>query len=94
VVPAGHVARIGLIQMAGACEPSQHLSAHRLLHRGEVFGCQRCRLCKAVGVALGYATALSVLRFIGPDLGAGHFRGLTATPALESGAFPRPACPW
>ena len=46
MVPAGHVARIGVIQMAGAGEPAQHPSAHRLLHRGEVFGCQRRRLCK------------------------------------------------
>ena len=41
VVPAGHVARIGVIQMAGTGEPAQHPSAHLLLHCGEVFGCQR-----------------------------------------------------
>jgi hypothetical protein len=44
VAPAGHVARIGLLEMTGAGEPAQHASAHLLLHRGEVFGCQRAGL--------------------------------------------------
>jgi len=44
VVPAGHVARIGVIQMAGTGEPAQHPSAHLLLHCGEVFRCQRTDL--------------------------------------------------
>lgn len=37
----------------------------------------------AAGLLLGYALAALVLRFIGADLGAGHFRGLSAAPALE-----------
>ena len=41
MVPAGHVARIGWVEMTGAGEPAQHASAHLLLHRGEVFRCQR-----------------------------------------------------
>jgi hypothetical protein len=41
VVPARHVARIGWVDMTGAGEPAQHPSAHLLLHRGELFGCQR-----------------------------------------------------
>ena len=44
MVPAGHVARIGLVEMTGAGKPAQHPSAHLLLHRGEVFGCQRAGL--------------------------------------------------
>ncbi len=39
-----------------------------------------------LGVALGYMLAGLVLRFVGADLGAGHFRGVTATPALEPAA--------
>jgi hypothetical protein len=41
VGPARHGARIGLVEQAGAGEPTQHPSAHLLLHRGEVFRCQR-----------------------------------------------------
>ncbi|MCW5621015.1 MAG: FtsX-like permease family protein, partial [Burkholderiales bacterium] len=37
----------------------------------------------AAGLLLGYALATLVLRFIGADLGAGHFRGLSAAPAFE-----------
>jgi putative ABC transport system permease protein len=37
----------------------------------------------ALGVAAGYALAAGVLRYVGPDLGAGHFRGLVAAPAIE-----------
>ena len=37
----------------------------------------------AAGVALGYLLAYAGLRFVGPDLGAGYFRGITATPRLE-----------
>ena len=44
MVPAGHVARIGVIQMAGTGEPAQHPSAHLLLHCGEVFRYQRTGL--------------------------------------------------
>ena len=44
MAPAGHVARIGVIQRAGTGEPAQHPSAHLLLHRGEVFRCQRTGL--------------------------------------------------
>jgi len=44
VVPAGHAARIGVIQMAGTGDPAQHASAHLLLYCGEVFGCQRTSL--------------------------------------------------
>ena len=44
VVPAGHVARIGRVESAGAGESAQHASAHLLLDRGEVFGCQRIGL--------------------------------------------------
>jgi hypothetical protein len=40
VVPARHVARIGVVEMASAGEPAQHASAHLLLHRGEVFRAQ------------------------------------------------------
>ena len=43
VVPAGHVARIGWVERTGAGEPAQHASAHLLLHRGEVFWCQRTK---------------------------------------------------
>ena len=38
------------------------------------------------GIALGYGLAAAVLRFVGADLGAGHFRGLDAAPALEPAA--------
>jgi hypothetical protein len=41
VVPAGHVLRIGRVERTCAGEPAQHPSAHLLLHRGEVLGCQR-----------------------------------------------------
>ncbi len=44
MVPARRVQRIGLVEMPGAGEPTQHPSAHLLLHRGEVFGCQRAGL--------------------------------------------------
>ncbi len=37
----------------------------------------------AAGVALGYLLAVAGLSFIGPDLGAGYFRGITATPKPE-----------
>jgi hypothetical protein len=46
MVPAGHVARIVGVEMAGAGEPAQDPSAHLLLHRGEVFWCQRAGLGK------------------------------------------------
>jgi hypothetical protein len=41
LVPAGHVLRIGWVEGNGVGEPAQHASAHLLLSRGEVFGCQR-----------------------------------------------------
>jgi putative ABC transport system permease protein len=41
----------------------------------------------AAGVALGYSLAYLGLRFVGPDLGAGYFRGVTATPKLEPEAL-------
>ena len=44
MIPAGHVARIGWVEGACAGEPTQHASAHLLLHRGEVFGCWRTGL--------------------------------------------------
>ena len=44
MVPARHVARIGVVERAGTGEPAQHASAHWLLHRGEVFRCQRIGL--------------------------------------------------
>jgi len=37
----------------------------------------------AAGIVLGYALAAIVLRVVGADLGAGHFRGVDAAPALE-----------
>jgi len=37
----------------------------------------------AVGVAAGYGLAVAVLRTVGADLGAGHFRGVVAAPTLE-----------
>jgi len=40
----------------------------------------------AAGIALGYGLAAAVLRFVGADLGAGHFRGLDAAPTLEPAA--------
>ena len=43
----------------------------------------------AAGVALGYLLAYVGLRFVGPDLGAGYFRGITATPRLEPVALAR-----
>jgi len=46
VIPARHVARIGRVEMAGAGEPAQDPSAYLLLHRGEVFWCQRAGLGK------------------------------------------------
>jgi hypothetical protein len=46
VVPAGHVLRIGWVERSGAGHPAQHPSAHLLLHRGEVFRCQRIGLGK------------------------------------------------
>ena len=46
VVPAGHVARIGMVEMIGAGEAARHRSAHLRLHRGEVFWCQRAGLGK------------------------------------------------
>jgi putative ABC transport system permease protein len=36
-----------------------------------------------LGLLLGHALAAAVLQFIGADLGAGHFRGVAATPRLE-----------
>jgi hypothetical protein len=41
VVPAGHVARIGWVERAGAGEPARHAPTHLLLHRGEVLWCER-----------------------------------------------------
>jgi len=41
----------------------------------------------ALGIVLGYALAAAVLRFVGADLGAGHFRGVEAAPALEPWAI-------
>jgi hypothetical protein len=46
VVPARHVARNGWVERSGAGEPAQHASARLLLHRGDIFRCQRCRLGK------------------------------------------------
>ena len=46
MVPARQVSRIGVVETAGAGEPAQHASAPLLLHRGEVFWCQRGRLGK------------------------------------------------
>jgi len=40
----------------------------------------------AIGLALGYALAQSVLRVMGPDLGSGFFRGLDARVAAEPAA--------
>jgi putative ABC transport system permease protein len=37
----------------------------------------------AAGVALGFLLAYLGLRFVGADLGAGYFRGITATPRVE-----------
>ncbi len=37
----------------------------------------------AAGIALGYGLASVGLRLVGPDLGAGYFLGLTATPHLD-----------
>ena len=37
----------------------------------------------ALGLVLGYALAVVVLHTIGADLGAGHFRGLIAVPAVD-----------
>jgi len=37
----------------------------------------------AMGVALGFLLAYLGLRFVGADLGAGYFRGITATPRVE-----------
>lgn len=37
----------------------------------------------AIGVALGYLLAVLGLSLVGPDLGAGYFRGVTATPRVE-----------
>lgn len=37
----------------------------------------------AAGIVLGYALAAAMLRFVGADLGAGHFRGVDAAPTLE-----------
>jgi putative ABC transport system permease protein len=36
-----------------------------------------------LGVIVGYALAAAVLQFVGADLGAGHFRGVAATPRIE-----------
>ena len=36
-----------------------------------------------LGVLVGYALAAAVLQFVGADLGAGHFRGVAATPRIE-----------
>jgi hypothetical protein len=44
VVPAGHLARIGGIERAGAGKPAQHAGAHLLVHCGAVCGCQRAGL--------------------------------------------------
>ena len=44
MVPARDVARIGRVEMTGAGKPTQHAPAYLLLHRGEVFGCQRAGL--------------------------------------------------
>jgi len=53
-----------------------------LLAEGGIVGA----IGSAVGVVLGYVLAVLVLRFVGADLGAGHFRGVTATPTLEPAA--------
>jgi putative ABC transport system permease protein len=37
----------------------------------------------ALGLFLGYALAVVILQTIGADLGAGHFRGLIAAPAID-----------
>jgi len=37
----------------------------------------------AMGLALGFLLAYLGLRFVGADLGAGYFRGITATPRVE-----------
>jgi hypothetical protein len=44
VVPAGHVARICGVEMAGAGEPAQHPSAEQLVHCHEIVRCQHGRL--------------------------------------------------
>jgi putative ABC transport system permease protein len=41
----------------------------------------------ALGVGLGYGAAFAVLRWVGPDLGAGYFQGLRAAPAVEPAAL-------
>ncbi len=50
-----------------------------LLAEGAVLGV----IGAAAGVVLGYLLAYAGLRLVGPDLGAGYFRGITATPRLE-----------
>jgi putative ABC transport system permease protein len=50
-----------------------------LLAEGAVVG----GIGAGLGVAAGYALAAAVLRHVGADLGAGHFRGLVAAPAVE-----------
>jgi hypothetical protein len=47
VVPARHVPCIGLVEDACSGEPTQHSSAHLLLHRREIFSARRCRLGEA-----------------------------------------------
>jgi putative ABC transport system permease protein len=49
--------------------------AARLIVEGVVIGC----VGSALGVALGWVLANATLQFAGADLGAGYFRGLTAT---------------
>ena len=44
MVPARQVSRIGVVETAGAGEPARHARAPLLLHRGEVFWCQRAGL--------------------------------------------------
>jgi putative ABC transport system permease protein len=41
----------------------------------------------ALGLLLGFGAAVVVLHFIGADLGAGHFRGLSAAPGIEPWAL-------
>lgn len=51
----------------------------QLLLEGALVGA----LGAAIGIALGHGLAAAVLRVVGADLGAGHFRGVQAAPALQ-----------
>jgi putative ABC transport system permease protein len=54
-----------------------------LLAEGAIVGA----IGAALGLLLGFGAAALVLHFIGADLGAGHFRGLSAAPGVEPRAL-------